>query len=82
MSGRMPPGRSALRRSVGCCGRPGLRHSAWYQEWTATARRAEQLAGQALDGGSRETARLAFFPASTYYRTAGVMLMGSRPTND
>jgi alpha-beta hydrolase superfamily lysophospholipase len=51
--------------------------SSWYQEWTATARRTEQLAEQALDAGSRETARLAFFRACTYYRTAGVMLMGS-----
>jgi alpha-beta hydrolase superfamily lysophospholipase len=50
--------------------------SSWYAEWSATARRTEELAEQALAAGHRETARLAFFRASTYHRTAGVMLMG------
>lgn len=50
--------------------------SSWHREWTATAHRAERLAEQALAAGQSETARLANFRASTYYRTAGVMLMG------
>ncbi len=51
--------------------------TSWYQEWTATARRMEQLAERTLTDGGRRSARSAFFRASTYYRTAGVMLLGT-----
>lgn len=51
--------------------------SSWYDEWSGTARRAEQLAERSLAEGRRESARLAFFRASTYYRTAGGMLLGA-----
>lgn len=51
--------------------------SSWYDEWTGTARSTAALAAQCAGGGARENARLAYFRASTYYRTAGVMLMSS-----
>ena len=49
----------------------------WHDEWLATARRVANLAEAAEAKGRRETARLAHLRASTYYRTAGVMLMGT-----
>lgn len=52
----------------------------WHDEWIATARAAAGLAEAAEAQGRRETARLAHLRASSYYRTAGVMLMGA-PTD-
>jgi alpha-beta hydrolase superfamily lysophospholipase len=51
--------------------------TSWYDEWTATARRTEQLAARCAAAGQRESAKGAYFRASTYYRTAGVMLLGA-----
>ena len=51
--------------------------SSWYAEWAETARRTEELAEKELAAGRRESARSGFFRSSTYYRTAGVMLMGT-----
>jgi len=51
--------------------------SSWYEQWTATAARIERLAEQSAAAGARESARFAYFRASTYYRTAGVMLLGA-----
>lgn len=51
--------------------------SSWHREWTATARRTEDLAEQAVTAGRLESARSGFFRSSTYYRTAGAMLMGT-----
>lgn len=52
----------------------------WHDEWVATAREVAGLAETAEAQGRRATARLAHLRASTYYRTAGVMLMGA-PTD-
>ena len=49
--------------------------ASWHTEWSTTARHAEQLAEHCETTGARESARLAYFRASTYYRTAGVMLL-------
>ncbi len=49
----------------------------WHDEWLATARWVANLAEAAEAKGRRETARLAHLRASNYYRTAGVMLMGT-----
>jgi alpha-beta hydrolase superfamily lysophospholipase len=49
--------------------------ASWHTEWTTTARRVDQLAEHCETTGARESARLAYFRASTYYRTAGVMLL-------
>jgi len=51
--------------------------SSWYDEWTATASRLVVNAEAAVARGNYHTARSAFFRASSYHRTAGVMLMGS-----
>jgi len=47
----------------------------WYREWSSAAERVVVLAQQAAEAGHVETARLAYLRASTYFRTAGVMLM-------
>jgi pimeloyl-ACP methyl ester carboxylesterase len=51
--------------------------SSWYDQWTATANSVLEQAESALAAGDVEGARLAFFRASNYYRTGGVMLMGT-----
>ena len=48
----------------------------WYREWSVAAERVAALAQTAADAGHIETARLAYLRASSYFRTAGVMLMG------
>jgi len=47
----------------------------WHDEWVRTAAAAARLAEQAEEAGERETARLGYLRASSYYRTAGVMLL-------
>jgi pimeloyl-ACP methyl ester carboxylesterase len=54
----------------------GTNLSSWYDEWAATAAAARRLAEAELAAGRTETARLAFFRAASYDRTAGVMLLG------
>ena len=54
----------------------GTELDSWFSEWTVAARRVEALAERASDAGQVETSRLAYLRASTYFRTAGVMLMG------
>jgi alpha-beta hydrolase superfamily lysophospholipase len=49
----------------------------WHDAWTATATAASELAGQELAAGRPETAQLAFWRASSYFRTAGCMLMAA-----
>jgi pimeloyl-ACP methyl ester carboxylesterase len=51
--------------------------SSWYDEWTATAQRLVTQGEAAQAGGQDVSARSAFFRASSYFRTAGVMLMGT-----
>ena len=54
----------------------GVELDSWHDEWRATADTVGALADEAEARGARETARLAHLRASTYYRTAGLMLMG------
>lgn len=51
----------------------------WYDAWVALGDRVTALATEAAIAGHTETARLAHWRASSYYRTAGVMLMGPGP---
>jgi dienelactone hydrolase len=55
----------------------GTELDSWYREWSLLAERVAGLAERASDDGHTETARLAYLRASTYFRTAGVMLMGA-----
>jgi len=54
--------------------------TSWYDAWFSTATAALDLAERELAAGRTETARLAFWRASSYFRTSGVMLMGT-PTD-
>jgi dienelactone hydrolase len=49
----------------------------WYDEWSRTASVVLAEGERQADTGHTVSARLAFFPASSYFRTAGVMLMGA-----
>ncbi|GAA1864831.1 alpha/beta hydrolase family protein [Asanoa iriomotensis] len=51
--------------------------SSWYDEWTLTANRLQALAESEESAGRLETARLAYWRASNYFRTAGTMLLGT-----
>jgi alpha-beta hydrolase superfamily lysophospholipase len=53
----------------------------WHNEWVSTAAATQTLAERALESGRTETARLAFLRASSYFRTAGVMLL-ARPADE
>jgi hypothetical protein len=49
----------------------------WHSEWSAVAKSVATLAQRAADAGQAETARLASLRASSYFRNAGVMLLGA-----
>ncbi|MEV4623690.1 alpha/beta hydrolase [Asanoa sp. NPDC049573] len=49
----------------------------WHREWTLTATRVQQLAEAEEAAGHVESARLAYWRASSYFRTAGTMLLGA-----
>ncbi len=49
----------------------------WFEQWSATAAVVAALAEREAAAGNRESARLAYLRASTYHRTAGVMLLGA-----
>jgi pimeloyl-ACP methyl ester carboxylesterase len=51
--------------------------SSWHAAWTSTAVRVLALAESEQAAGRLESARVAFFRASSYFRTAGVMLLGA-----
>ncbi len=53
--------------------------TSWHDAWVSTAATALVLAEGELAAGRTETARLAFWRSSSYFRTAGVMLMGTPP---
>ena len=55
----------------------GTNLSSWHDAWSSTAERVCALAETELTAGRLETARGAYFRASNYFRTAGVMLMGA-----
>jgi pimeloyl-ACP methyl ester carboxylesterase len=54
----------------------GTNLDSWHDAWTATAASTRALADAELAAGRPETARLAYFRAASYDRTAGVMLLG------
>jgi alpha-beta hydrolase superfamily lysophospholipase len=51
--------------------------TSWHDAWAEAAGAALALAQGELAAGRAESARLAFWRASSYFRTAGVMLMGA-----
>lgn len=51
--------------------------TSWHSAWTSTARTVLALAESEHSEGRMESARLAYFRASSYFRTAGTMLMGA-----
>lgn len=53
--------------------------ASWHDAWRGLAVDTHSLARQAEAAGERETARRAYLRASSYYRTAGVMLMAAPP---
>ena len=53
--------------------------TSWHDAWVSAAAATLALAEGELAAGRTETARLAFWRSSSYFRTAGVMLMGSPP---
>jgi pimeloyl-ACP methyl ester carboxylesterase len=55
----------------------GTKLTSWHDAWVSTAERVCALAETELAAGRLGTARGAFFRASNYFRTAGVMLMGA-----
>src|SRR5580693_2618274 len=57
----------------------GTNLARWHDSWTAAATAAHELAGRELAAGRDESARLAFWRASSYFRTAGCMLMAAPP---
>jgi len=48
----------------------------WHDEWTLTARRNLAVAEDEEAAGHVESARLAYWRASSYFRTAGAMMLG------
>ncbi len=55
----------------------GTNLASWHDAWASVADRVGDLAESELAAGRIATAREAFFRASNYWRTAGVMLMGA-----
>ena len=55
----------------------GTSLTSWHDAWVSTAQRLGTLAEAELAAGRLETAKDAFFRSSNYFRTAGVMLMGT-----
>jgi Alpha/beta hydrolase family len=51
--------------------------ASWHAAWTSTAGTVLALAQAEQEAGRLESARLAFFRASSYFRTAGVMLLAA-----
>src|SRR5512133_2319840 len=49
--------------------------TSWHDEWVATAESALALGEQAELDGALESARLAYLRASSYFRSAGIMLL-------
>lgn len=49
----------------------------WYREWESAGQRAFDLGAAAEASGQVESARLAFLRACTYFRTAGLVFLGT-----
>jgi alpha-beta hydrolase superfamily lysophospholipase len=50
----------------------------WFDAWVRLADQTQELACAEEEAGHRESARAAYLRASTYYRTAGVMLFAAK----
>ena len=55
----------------------GVDLGSWYSAWSSLAERVLALAEAAAADGQVKTARSAYFRASNYFRTAGVMLLAA-----
>jgi pimeloyl-ACP methyl ester carboxylesterase len=55
----------------------GTNLTSWHDAWVSTAERVSALAEAELAAGRRLSASEAFLRASSYFRTAGVMLLGA-----
>src|ERR1700729_2038432 len=76
-AGSAPYGGADLGECVAAARRVrGTDLGSWHDSWAARAAAARVLAETELTAGRTETARLAFFRAASYDRTAGVMLLG------
>ena len=75
-AGSAPYGGADIGESIAIARRvkPGDLDS-WHAEWVATAETCAALATQAENSGERDTAWLAYLRASTYFRTAGIVLL-------
>ena len=79
-AGSAPYGGADLGECVAAARRVrGTDLGSWHDSWAAAAAAARTLADTELAAGRTETARLAFFRAASYDRTAGVMLLGGPP---
>jgi hypothetical protein len=77
-AGSAPYGGADIGECLAAAGRVrGTDLTSWHDAWVSAAASALAVAEGALDAGRTETARLAFWRSSSYFRTAGVMLMGT-----
>jgi alpha-beta hydrolase superfamily lysophospholipase len=77
-AGSAPYGGADLGECLAAAGRvSGTDLTSWFDAWAALAAKTLTLAEEAAAAGQTQTARLAFWRASSYFRTAGVMLMGA-----
>lgn len=75
--GVAPYGGADVGECLATAGRvKGTDLTSWHDAWTSTAAATLALAEGEAAAGRAASARLAFWRASSYFRTAGVMLMG------
>lgn len=75
--GATPYGGADVGEAIACARTiDGTNLDSWFTAWVALGDRVHQLAVDAEAAGHCETARLGFWRASSYYRTAGGMLLG------
>ena len=77
--GSAPYGGADIGECLAAARRAGADPARWHDAWTAAALAAGELAEQELAAGRDDTARLAFWRASSYYRTAGCLLLAAPP---
>jgi alpha-beta hydrolase superfamily lysophospholipase len=77
-AGSAPYGGADIGECLAAAGRVrGTDLTSWHDAWASVAASALAVAERELDAGQTESARLAFWRSSSYFRTAGVMLMGT-----
>jgi pimeloyl-ACP methyl ester carboxylesterase len=77
-AGSAPYGGADIGECLAAAGRVrGTDLASWHDAWVSAAASALAVAEGELDAGRTESARLAFWRSSSYFRTAGVMLMGT-----